>query len=197
MINGYDDGLNKGNIWELRYQGGREDEIKRIRNDAYVVIKKYIALSDSITNVVDKFEKDNFCGKMLGVHVRGTDYGFHDLNKYIEAIDNILLNYDKIYLATDNNETIDKMKQIYKDKICYYETNLRSEKFIDKVVIFNEGVVRNLDDKYKQGQDVLVEATLLSKCDHLICISSGVALSVLLMNPYMSFDLIGRPAVGG
>ena len=52
-------------------------------------------------------------------------------------------------------------------------------------------------DKLKHGEDVLIETTLLSKCNHLICINSNVAAAALYMNPSMTFDMIHRSVYGG
>ena len=56
------------------------------------------------------------------------------------------------------------MKHIYGNKLCYYETNLRSEKFIDRVIIFNDKLFKSQQDKLKHGEDVLIETYLLSVC---------------------------------
>lgn len=197
MHDGWDNGQNKGYIWDLTQQG-RTDEILANRKRVHATIEKYIKPSDITAQIINDFKAKHFTGKVLGVHVRGTDYRFHDFDAYVNAIRQYEKDYDKIYVATDNKETITRMKELFGDKVCYYETELRSEKFIDKVVVFNGDVLKTGADHLKHGQDVLVEALLCSSCDRFICINSGVACSVLyLSDPEMPYTMVGRTSIGG
>lgn len=183
-------------LWNFKQRNDIEME-RFNRQEIGKIVDKYIRLSDGMQAIVDDFHSKNFGQKTLGVHVRGTDYQFHDFMSYVSAVNKHKDNYDKIYLATDNNETIVRMRELYGDKVCFYDTTIRANNFVDKVVVFDDRLIKNDQDKVKHGEDVLIEAYLLSKCDHLICINSNVPLASLYINPNSTFDLLGRTAIGG
>jgi len=175
-------------FWEMEQ---RKQDTKDHRIAVNDICKRYIFPSDNIKNIIDDFKEKNFNGKILGVHVRGCDYGFYDMNAYINKINEKISNYDKIYLATDNFETLNLLKGIYGDKLFHYETDIRMPNFKGPVLCFNT------DDKLKHGEDVLIEMFLLSNCDHLISINSNVPLFALYYNKDLSYDMVHRSGGGG
>jgi len=183
-------------LWNFKQRNDLEME-RFNRQEIGKIVEKYIHLSDDMESIVNDFHSKNFAEKTLGIHVRGTDYQFHDFMSYVNAINKHKDNYDRIYLATDNNETISRMRELYGDKICYYETQIRANNFVDTVVVFDGRLIKNDQDKVKHGEDVLIEASLLSKCNHIICINSNVPLASLYLNPNSTFELLGRTGIGG
>jgi hypothetical protein len=97
-----------------------------------------------------------------------------------------------IYVASDNQESIDIIKNTF-NNVIFYNTNIRRNSMNDNVLCYG---LKN-EDKVKHGQDVLIECCILSKCNHLICINSNVDAAALYMNPHMTFDLIYRSPEGG
>lgn len=174
-------------VWE---NINNDDESLKNRLDVNRIIQKIKPIKE-IQDKINDFTNNNFNGKTLGVHIRGTDYGFNQIDSYVEQIKKYS-EYDTIYIASDNQESIDIIKNNFKN-VIYYETNIRREKMNDNVLCYE----LNNDEKIKHAQDVLIECSILSKCNHLICINSNVAAAALYMNPYMTFDLIYRSPEGG
>jgi len=180
-----DDGL-KSILYNIRES---DTDDRTHRHDVHKIFDRYIIPVEKIRKQVDDFIEKNFTSDMLGVHVRGTDYGFDDFDSYFRNIDNNLEKHNMIYLATDNEETIDKIKKRYGEKMCFFETE-RMKKYKDPVLCYT------IKDKIKHAEDVITEVYLLSKCNHLICINSNVPLTSLYINNNMSFDLIYRSKYG-
>jgi len=174
-------------VWE-NIDNSTELQINRF--EVNNIIQKIKPIKE-IQDTIDNFVETNFKGKILGVHIRGTDYNFNYIDKYIEYI-NKYNDFDMIYVASDNQESIDNIKNTF-NNVIFYDTNIRRNNINDSVLCYD---LKN-EDKVKHGQDVLVECSILSKCDHLICINSNVAAAALYMNPHMTFDLIYRSPEGG
>jgi len=156
-------------------------------------ISKLVKPSIEIQKKIDLFLKQNFENKkVLGLHIRGTDYHFNNLDLYLESVKKIIDEYDIVFIASDNFESINFFSEKFPN-ICFYETNIRMNKMNDGcLALYNPS-----NDKLKHGEDVLIEAYLLSNCHHLICINSNVAAAALYINPNMTYDLIHRSLQGG
>jgi hypothetical protein len=179
-------------IWEEHV---REINDRSHRDYINKFILKYLKPTSYIQNEIDNFVLSNFTNNVLGVHVRGSDYAFHDINLYINQI-RLMLNthqYDKIFVASDNKESINIINSNF-ENVCYYHTELRNDNIGAISPVCH---VVNGTDKIKHGQDVLIEAYLLSKCNRLICINSNVAGMACYLNPSMPIDLLSRQPAGG
>lgn len=180
----------KKNFKSVIWDSEDKEEIKKNRLEVYEIVKKIVP-SDHILKKINSFVTDNFKNKkILGVHIRATDYGFGDLTLFYNQIKKYENDFDCIFVASDNFESINYIKSNF-DNVYHYETQLRMNNASDNCLVYN------VSDGLKHGEDVLIECTLLSKCNHLICINSNVALCALYMNPEMSYDLIHRSAIGG
>lgn len=120
--------------------------------------------------------------KILGIHIRGTDfrkkYDNHPIfvtkEEYFAAIESVFdnNNYEKIFLATDDQHILDAFILRYGKKLCYYSDVLRSND--SKSVAFSKS---NRDNhKYKLGLEVIRDMYTLSKCDGLIAGISQVSI---------------------
>jgi UDP-N-acetylmuramate-alanine ligase len=98
-----------------------------------------------------------------------------NINDYIKEIDKYLNIIDKIFICTDENNILEIIKKKYGDKVIYYNS-IRS--YNDKPVHLN-----NSNDKFKVGQDVIVESVLMSKCEYFLHGTSNVAAAVKIFNP--------------
>ena len=99
--------------------------------------------------------------------------------------------YDKVFVASDNFESIDRLRVIFGDRIIFYDVKFRTKNYKDPVLCYN------VDDKLLHGEEVLVESHLLSMCKHLVCINSNVSLNALYINPNLTFELLHRSESGG
>lgn len=155
------------------------------------IISKYIKPSKHISDIVNNFKGEKF-SNTLGIHMRGTDYGFNNLDAYLNKINEIQKdkNYDNIYIMSDNFESIEIISKEYRNCFCY-PTNLRMQKLSDPVLAFS------VDNPLKHGEDVLVETYLLSMCKEIICVNSNVSAMALFLNPMMDCNLLHRSRMGG
>lgn len=162
----------------------------KYRQQINSTINKYLKPNDYVQNIIDNFIKENFDSPILGVHFRGTDFGYRDINGFILKI-NILLeqqNFKKIYISSDNQEAITLLSDAFPNS-CFYNTPYRTETMNSTLPAF---YIFSGEDMIKQGQSVLIESMLLSKCDALVCINSAVPKFAACVNPEMPIHLVTR-----
>ena len=153
------------------------------------IYKHYIKYDKRILDMFDNFYDKNMKGfKILAIHVRGTDIkesynniefkkmNIHKkgLDDYFKCVDLYINNYDKILICTDEQKILDSFINRYKSKVIYYDS-IRST---DGSPIH----LNNNNDKFKAGQDVVVESLLMSKCSFFIHGFSNVAAAVKIYN---------------
>lgn len=148
------------------------------------IVKKYIRFNNHTVNYIRKgmgladFEKE----KILGVHVRGTDfraqYDNHPVyvaeEEFFGEIDRIFdqNTYTKIFLATDDERTLKKFTQRYGSLVVFYRDVERSRS--NQSVAFGKG--RRKAHKYFLGLEVIRDMYALSRCKGLIAGISQVAI---------------------
>lgn len=120
--------------------------------------------------------------KMLGVHVRGTDYramyNNHPVfvleNECFKEIDKLLAKglYSKIFIATDDKRILAKFIQRYGDKLCFYKDTERSDQ--NKSIVFKYSTRDK--NKYLLGLEVIRDMYTLSMCTGLVAGVSQVAI---------------------
>jgi len=141
-----------------------------------------IVFKEIILNRVKYLSKD-IDGDTLGVHTRLTDmnrvhgqYGIKTTQHYIDKINKI--NPKSLYLATDNNETVTKIKSAVSYKVLVDDT-LRRETTED---IRFADVHMNLlyDEDY--WQEVFSDMLTLSLCNSLVCGVSNFSNAAILFS---------------
>ncbi len=153
------------------------------RRNAYRLIKKYIRIRSHILDKVDAFMKSHFQGKFLvAVHYRGTDKKESSppyMKVWFEIEKELLrrgLSEYQIFVATDSQSFLDFMIQKYEDKVCFCEENTRS--FDGTAIHLNP-----FTDKYRIGEEALIDCLLLSKADILIRTDSNLSYCSTFFNP--------------
>lgn len=157
------------------------------RERAKQLIDKYIHLKPEINNEINEFVDKNFKGKfVIGIHYRGTDkkletpripyetYLFH-VNWWMN---NVSANdRPMIFVATDEQQFLDHMYSLYKDKVIY-NNFIRSSN--DESIHYSNKYKNN----YQKGKEALLDCIILSKCNLLLfpCASAFSMLS-LKFNP--------------
>lgn len=140
------------------------------------IVRKYIHLQPDIEKRLrNDMENLNFTNeKVLGIHYRGTDYKREYRNhpvrvteeEYFVEIDKVLASehYSKMFIATDDKQSLLKFREKYGDALICYENTVRSSG--QNSVIFSE----NLRDKhhFELGYDVLRDALTLAECDGFV-----------------------------
>jgi len=136
---------------------------------------KDLKIKSHILDKISQFDGFYENKKVLGIHKRGTDSDEHrkslTIDEYFEKVDKVVNNYDLIYICSDEQHSVDKFKEKYKDKIFCYDESFRSR---DKKPIHKPGCYPECNN-YKKGEDVLIDAILLSKCNQLMISDSNVA----------------------
>lgn len=149
------------------------------------VVRKYIKFNDETEKYV--FEGTEKLGikayKMLGVHIRGTDFrkqyanhpAYISENEVFERVDNLIGKYDKLFLATDDKRILENFKGKYGTGVmCYYEDVARNDE--NKSVVFMRNQDERPNNKYMLGLEVIRDMYTLALCEGLIAGISQVAI---------------------
>ena len=153
------------------------------------LINKHIEIKKNILDKAEIFYEKNIKGfKVVAVHFRGKekyrgkradtpeitcsqDY-ISEIEAYLKRVPDA-----KFFVATDSEEFLRKLKSMYSDIIIFQDVQRLSENEEISGLHFNE--------KYqgpKLGEEVLVDALLMSKCDFFIHGTSNVSSFVLFIN---------------
>ena len=149
-----------------------------IEDKKYLIYLKKIKIKKKYFIKVNKFFKNYFLknDKILGVHFRGSTYKTARGHAYPstteEMIKNIkkLLkkyNYNKIFLSTEEEKYLHILKKQFGDKLINY--NSYRMKNLDSFKIYPRRFHR-----FKLGEESLIEALILSKCDGITYIKSNL-----------------------
>ncbi len=142
---------------------------------------KYIKFNESGNRLINNEVASLLSGKkVLGVHVRGTDfrenYDHHPIpitgEYYVEQIENsrLLDYYAYIFLATDEQVVIDLFTEKFGDKVLYFHDTYRSND--GKPIHYG---LENVN-KSKLAEDILKDVYALGRCDGLMCGLSNVSI---------------------
>jgi hypothetical protein len=115
----------------------------------------------------------------VGVHIRLCDmntlhkdeYGYVGFEDYIKAIDQELDRNTKVFVASDNEESLVKLKRKYKSKVVFVPGLLRAKTEVEDSSLLQAKYFKEA----RFWQEAFLEMLLLSKCSKLICRSSNVA----------------------
>ena len=150
------------------------------------LIKPFIRLNSIVQNKVDTFFNEHIKGKhTIGIHLRGTDKA----DELASIQEDILKEAQKhaqpdsqFFIATDDNRLLDLAKKTLEGQVIYYDSH-RS----------HNNHPLHLQGPYYQatvGEEVVIEAYLLSSCDIFIHTYSNVTTAVLFLNPTIKNKLV-------
>ncbi len=159
------------------------DEQRR-KGQAYVA--KYLKINEAILETVDQFmsTKNDY---WVGAHIRGTDMRYAPtvpLQRYFEHFDKTLEERTnaRLFVATDQQQYIDALIDRYGNRLVY-QNCLRSESEVVPHKMRRENPSR-------AGDEVLMDAIILSRCDFLLKCPSAVGEFAHYLNPNLrSLDL--------
>jgi hypothetical protein len=145
------------------------EEYNKSRYTFNKLINEYIKPLPHINNKINNFIEQNFNGRnILGVHLRGTDHPDKLLpHKYLAAIKEKINNYDKLFVCSDEQERVDICVREFGDKVITHDS-IRSDS--PQCLHHRENTYNY---HYKIGEDVIIEAYLLSKVNFLLCCSNS------------------------
>lgn len=169
---------------------------KEMRKYINFLSKKYLILRPHISNKIDFLSKKFKNKKVLGVHIRQTDLHTSKLDNkldhpinidiYLKEIDKNISNYDMLYLMSDNKKSIGIVKNNFKNIEIFNVNTSLSEKENDQPLFRQENVI----NKYKLGEDIIIETELLSKCDKIIITNSNISSYTLINNIDIKFQYL-------
>jgi hypothetical protein len=150
------------------------------RMDSYKKIVKKLKFSDELKENFEFYlDLLGLDADFLGVHIRlcdmniyhGGDYGLLYFDDFLNAIKENKGPNTKIFVASDNNESIIKLKKEFGDDLYFADQFIRGESETEDTSII---VGNNFKDK-KIWIEAFLEMLLLSKCGTLICRSSSLS----------------------
>lgn len=161
-----------------------------IEEMAYI-LHKYIRLNDVMEEKI-KNQLQIFAGKkILGVHVRGTDfkknYNGHpvriEVDDYLREAGGIFDagDYEQIFLATDDAEAVSIFRQKFGDSLIIYEDVIRSD---GDDSVMNSNSSRN-NHHYLLGLEVLRDMYSLASCSGLVAGLSQVSYAARIQKKSM------------
>lgn len=161
------------------------------------IIKKYIKIKPVIQHKIDTFKQNNMSNTVtIGIHLRGTDK-----KREVRQIDPLLiLNHanelaDKIgdncqfFVATDEARLLELAQNTLHRNVIFYDS-IRSTN--------GKPVHINADNPAIMGEQVLIEAKLLSECNYFLHTLSNVSMAVCCFNPRLkniAFDQDGKVVI--
>lgn len=156
------------------------------------IAKDYLILNKRTQDFIEKsfniYLKNFSRDKILGVHVRGTDYALNWKNHpnmvtvedFFVEVDKALKMYDfkYIFLATDDSNRLEAFKNKYKEKLIYFSDVHRSS---GKVNVALEKNNRE-NNAYLNGLEVIRDIYTLAQCQGLIAGLSQVSIMARIIN---------------
>lgn len=120
----------------------------------------------------------------IGVHIRlcdmniqhGRDYGYVYFDDYVKKIKKELNSKSKIFVASDNEESILKLQKLFGSRILYVKGLIRAKTEAEDSSNLQLEHLR----EGKFWQEAFLEMLLLSKCSKLICRTSNLANMVMI-----------------
>ena len=164
-----------------------QDYIRK-REEYNHIIQQHVRLLPHISEKVDAFYDENFKGKLVvGLHCRGTDHpDSQPIEAYIGEIDEVLKDFDYLFVTSDEQQRVDFLKQRYGEKIILYNASIRSSS--STPLHYGNSAVNS---PYYVGEDVIVEAYLLSKTNKLLCCTgSNVNFYVRALNTTLPYVIL-------
>ena len=159
--------------------------------------KKYFRLNNETEQYILSKINSLFTNKeqILGVHVRGTDYKIKHLNhpKFVPFIEYINIvkklinerNYNKVFIATDDEDALMLFKNEFNDNLLYYPNSYRVTGTVGTHIL-------GAENKRDNALDVLTDAYTLAHCNALVCGLSQVSFAARYIKYSLnkSFDIV-------
>ena len=168
-----------------------ERDSKSLAEIRDIIIDK-IRILPHIQQKIDSFYNEFMKGyKILGIQKRGTDL-YHmgrakqlfDIRDAFIEVDAKINDYDKLFLITDEQVTLELFRERYRNKLIHYDAATLA---LHETAIHRGGCT---ESKYKLGEDVIIDTELLVKVDYLLAMNSNLSLWAILKGtmPYNFID---------
>ena len=154
------------------------------------VYNKYIkpTLKPEVLEKITKFMSSNSLlnNEYDSLHFRGTDWCEHivgkrraviyPLSRYLDEVEKVYDPNKKLFVMSDNIETINSLKNKFKN-VIYYSDILRSDSY-DGLSVHHDLYNKNP----KLVEDLIIETTICSLADSFIHSEGNIDLMILIMN---------------
>lgn len=147
-----------------------------------------------IDDFYDSYMKNH---KILGVHRRGISHAIAGIPEHIltddeifAVIDGMIDNYDKIFLATPQNDQPLSFLRKYGSRVLFRKDVCRHDPECHADVLLQDPT-----SNFRLGQEVIVDTFLLSKCDIFLRGFSGVADGVCFLNENLPYVHVNIPTI--
>lgn len=134
-------------------------------------------------------DKKEFFGShaVLGVQIRRTDHAQEikpvPIATFLEEIDKRISHFDFLFVAADDNQTIDLLHERYGNRLL---TN--------KVQRSNNGIAVHTNpefsNRYQLGEEAIIDCYCLSLCKFAILVQSNISYSAVVFNPALKYKLL-------
>lgn len=163
------------------------------RKDVHALMQRHVKIKAALADKIDAFHARHMQGRdVIGVHVRRTDHVGReslpiDLDVFLDAVDAEPRDC-RIFVATDCRKTLSRFVERYGSRVLHSEC----DRSTDGVALHKA----ESNDRPRIGEEVLVDAVLLSRARLLIHGLSNVASAAMFMNPHLEcrsvWDLTAR-----
>lgn len=187
---------------------GKDQDKDQFLNKEFVtslrrLTKQYIKIKQDIARSGNEFVKNNYgMQNVLSLHKRGTDHfvsGGHaagqkhlmDYKSIIKpAIERALKENkcDKLFLATDEQETYDNVKKDFGSILLKYNTDLipsGSDTGLHYSNAYSDEAKKN-----KLAVDMLTDVIIMSSCKYSLCMKSNVSILNILFRNDFNYEFI-------
>lgn len=191
-------GENGFNPFDYILNQSYDESYKSIRYTGHKIYDKEVVLQDSteFQNLKEIASKLNYKQELkvlvddylymlgmdqdtIGVHVRlcdmniahVRDYGYVSFEDYVEALKRELDLSNKVFVASDNKESIFKLQKLFGRRIVFLKDLIRAETEIENSADLQAKHFK--EEKF--WREAFLEMLLLSKCSKLICRTSNLA----------------------
>jgi len=164
--------------------------------------KKYIIFNDFLKKKFLIFKSRYLKKRTISVHLRGTDrfrVGAHFENQrnnfdFLSTIKPSIIkninkfNIEKIFLATDDEQYLKKMKQEFKKKIIKLNSTIYSQ--ADGVHF--AGIWECETHKNKLATEAILDSIIMSNCNYSLLSQSNISIMTLLMRNDYNYDFLDK-----
>lgn len=145
----------------------------------YKKIVSKLKFTDNFNKKYNSYlEKLNIDESYIGVHIRlcdmniyhSSEYGILTFDDFLGEIQKLKKKDKKIFVISDNTESILKLKSLFNDDIIYIDGFLRGESENENTSVLQLNNFKNI----RLWEEAFIEMLLLSKCGELICRTSNL-----------------------
>lgn len=174
-----------------QYTAGWKRRMFITKETAAQLVKKYIHIKPHIQQKIDEFTSKYFLDYYtIGIHYRGTDKAkeaprieyetvFEEIEKQIPQEEHYVL-----FIATDEADFLEEARKKYPNRVVAIDAQRSNSGGL--------GVHFANKNNYTIGEEALIDACLLSKCDILIRTSSNLSLWSTYFNPDLPVVLLNH-----